>query len=284
MPEARGAAVVRAATPQDLHAAHAWLPGLQAAAVSPQSILVAADDRGVCGVAAMSASRAGPAMRAEVVVHPGARRQGVGTALAQGLADIARTWRALRLETWRPVSDDGSAAFLSRLGASATSRLLSFDVDLQDERLRRRLGARFDAAAAAVRPLVPADLATIAPVYATHLNESAAQAHARLLAMVTHPVFGPVCLGLQRDGVLRGFVVFQCEADGVPRLDYWFVDAHARGASALALVACALRAGHARGHARARFQCRDDARTTLRLAREAHATLSLTETAYELAL
>ena len=120
MTEARGALRIRVAAPHDLYSAHAFLPWIATAAVPLNAIVVAESDAGVCGVGALSTTQTGGALRASIVVHGTARRQGAGTALLHGLADAARAWGASRLRTWRPTDAEPALAFLAHAGAETT--------------------------------------------------------------------------------------------------------------------------------------------------------------------
>ncbi len=283
MPEARGAARLRAALPQDLYAAHAFLPWIATAAVPLGGLFVAEADAGICGVAALSTVQTGSSLRADVFVHPQWRRQGIGRALLGEVAGAARAWGATRLRSWRPTDAEPALAFLDDLGAVASARLLTFEAAPDLVEFRRRLGRRADATAAGMRPLDAADLSWLAELYAARLGDPLPVATARLQSVLADPLAGPLSLVFERRGG-RAFLVFQPDDDGVPRLDFWYADPRVRGTAALALLCAAIDRGRTLGVGRLRFQCRDDARSPLRLAREIGATAVRTQTSHELAL
>lgn len=284
MPEARGALRIRVAAPHDLYAAHAFLPWIATAAVPLDAIVVAENDAGLCGIGALSTTQTAGALRVWISVHETARRQGAGSALLHGLADVARAWGASRLRTWRPTDAESALAFLAHAGAEAPVRLLSFEASPDLAAFRGRLGRRADAASSDVRPLSEADLPQIARLYAAHLGDTPHVAIARLRAMLANPLASALSLAFERRGAMRAFVICQPDDDGTPRVDFWYADPTVRGSSALALIALGADRFRALGGTRMRFQCRDDARSTLRLARESGATLVRTETSHELVL
>ncbi len=275
---------VRAAAPRDLYAAHAFLPWIAAAAVPLQGLFVAEDAEGVCGVGALSTLQTDAGLRADIVVHPGARRRGLGSALLQRLADVARAWGASRLRTWRPTDDAPAQAFLAHHGAEPTSRLLTFEAMPDLAAFRRRLGARTVAAMAAVRPLAESDLPALAALYAEFLGDTVPVALQRLRAMLADPLTSALSVGYERRGALRAFIVFQPGEQGVPRLDFWYADPSVRGVSSLSLIVAAIDRIQAVGAGPIRCQCRDDSLTTLRLAEEMGVQPLRIETSYALAL
>ena len=94
----------------------------------PQALLVvAADGPEVVGMALGEPGRAADGSAAPDVlhlsmlyVHPGARRQGVGGALAEGLADAAYPRGARRLQAWTRTSDAPARAFYAACGLEPT--------------------------------------------------------------------------------------------------------------------------------------------------------------------
>ncbi len=144
--------------------------------------------------------------------------------------------------------------------------------------------SRIDERARRVRALGETDLPQIARLYAAHLGDTPQIATARLRAMLAHPLASVLSLAFERRGAMRAFLICQPDDDGMPRVDFWYADPTVRGSSALALIAVATDRFRALGGIRMRFQCRDDARSTLRLAHESGARLVRTETSHELVL
>lgn len=286
-PDDAAAVGVRLAAAHDLYAAHAFLPWIATAAVPLNAIFVAHDRDRLCGAAALSTIPVGDSLRADIFVHPQDRRRGLGSRLLAPLADAARAWGAARLRTWRPTDDAGATAFLGHARAVPASRLLTFEVSAdQCINLCWRLGPKVATVAgkAVVRSLGEADLPAIASFYAMHLGDALAVAVHRLRAVLADTAFQELSVGVESEGVLRGFAIFRADDDGMPRLDFWYVDPCMRGVSALALIVAAFRRSLPAGRRSVRFQCRDDARHTLRMAREMGALPVRTEVLHELAL
>lgn len=102
---------------------------------APDAVLVvAADDGHVAGLALGEWGRTddgagelvpGLLHLSIVAVHPSAQRQGLGSALAEGLADAAYVRGARRLSAW--ARDGDSTAFLTALGLEPTGRQRELD-------------------------------------------------------------------------------------------------------------------------------------------------------------
>ena len=94
----------------------------------PAAVLVVAvtDDDDVVGAALGTWGRAdgelvpGLLQLELLVAHPSHRRQGLGGALAEALADEAYGKGARRLQAWTPADDDAAGAFLEAVGLEPT--------------------------------------------------------------------------------------------------------------------------------------------------------------------
>ncbi len=276
---------VRVAAPSDLYAATGFLPWLAAQDVPLENVFVAEREGRICAAGALSLPSGGPGtLLADLVVHPQERRRGLGEQLLRRLADAGRAWGAVRLRTLRPTDDAASLAFLARAGARALEPLVTYETTVERGAFGRGLGRRAAASRPAARPLAPADLPRIAAYYARHLGVTPAAALARLRDTLADPVLAPISLALERAGSLLGFVIFRHDPDRMLRLDYWFVDARARGIPALALLAAVAASDTLPARFPLRFQAGMGAVATHRLARELGATVSRRETVHDLDL
>jgi mycothiol synthase len=182
-----------------------------AGAAPHRSHLVATDDEAATGYAQLT--RAGEdAAQAELVVHPGHRRRGIGARLAGALLEAVRQdrsgtpGRAVTLDVWAHGDSAAAAALAARAGFSRGRVLLQ---------LRTPLAALDDAgpawpAGVTVRTFEPGKdeqdwLALNARAFAGHPEQGRWTEH-DLLARESEPWFDPAGFFLaERDGDLVGF-------------------------------------------------------------------------------
>ncbi len=291
---ARGA-TIRLAAARDLYAAHALLPWLARSVVPADAVFVAEADDGICAAAAFSSLVHGvrhPGFAGEVVVHERHRRQGIGRALVRALTDAARDWAVPYLRARDATDDPGALAFLAGLGAVPTGQRLCFESSADLSAFAKRFPRWHDTATGIdgattniTRPLRHDDLDAVAAAYGAAVNEPLPFALQRLRATLADPATAALSIVLEREAQVTGFILARRDADGVPALDFWYSHpSNPRGAPAIALLSAAARNAFEHGVERFRFQCRDDARTTLRMAREIQATPIRTETFHAIAV
>lgn len=277
-----------------LPACFALLPSL----AHPESVVLTATDRdgvllGAGGVLWRGWNQ--PAgLPAWIEVLPDSRRQGVGRALLRSLAALGAA-ESDRLWALNPVDEASpAAAFARACGADAAKRHLYFEA--QGDAFTAEMAGILDRLRGAGR--VPADL-TIAPLSAANVEqvkwlivEQMAAAPPRLEATLARglaepPATAPVdrersCVLTTPDGTVAGALLTRrVPGEDVSEVVCNVVDPRWRRGFANPLLLHAFTAKSlAQGCTRMRFDCDEDVRDTVRLARRSGATQLRVETRF----
>jgi GNAT superfamily N-acetyltransferase len=219
-----------------------------------------------------------PGFRCALRVLPAFRRQGIGHALLQALAEEARRWNVPRLHAWRPVDEASEeAAALQALGFARLSTMHHFigTVDRAlpaAERLESSLRARMRAPETVrIVPLHEVPREQVVSLYQRQLGGSTTSVGEHLSRVLHDEPARAISVAAWDGERVLGFMLLAMR-DGCPEADFWVSDLGRRNGwiAALTLHASLQRIG-ALGLREYRFHCNEHVQATMNFARRTEA-------------
>jgi len=271
---------IRVADPSDMRACRMLLPETFSPGNAPEALVALGADGALAGAAAIGWEAVGdpPAFPVAVHVLPAARLRGLGRALLDAVAALARD-EAPALQPWTVLREDSAqAAFCLAAGFIVHHRILHFvgEAELMERMLtpyREKLDrSGWIPAGARVVPLREAPLAEVAHLVGREFHNNPGAMLARLHGRAGTPPDPQRSVVLLLDGAVVGVQLVSIAADGIPEVEANVVlPTLRRGWANLLLTQEGTRIGVLHGSRRFRFFCDDRVIDTVNLARRSGA-------------
>jgi GNAT superfamily N-acetyltransferase len=271
--------VVRRALTSELGTAFTLLPHALNQAVPPESVVVAVskDAGGILGVGVFSivpTDTLKPGMPGDIFVLPSARRQGIGTAILEELRNALKGWGVKYLHTWNSSEIGTEPRFLNGTGFSPLLRVFHFEAEtLKANEIctvlveRLRAGGRIPPGTNPV-PLHSAERLDAVRLYAHHFQTFEHDADHNLNQALSDSTAHELSFALLLDGQMIGFILWKMDSEGVPKVDLWISSPRFRtGWPAILLLHASIARLEQLGYPRGRFECNEQTKATLNIAR-----------------
>ena len=206
------------------------------------------------------------------------RRQGVGSQLVRKLSSYVASWDVPYIHGWQSYTVSDQSHFLQACGFEPYLNYYGFEVPRSSaieilailEKYSRR---SLDSEAFEFRPINTSLQSEEVKLYSQHFLVTYDVALQRMQQASLRNASSLLSSSLFFGGKLHGFITGYEDVEGVPKVDFWVTQRLLTHTPAAMLLLCHfVKKAYDSGYSRARFDCNDQARSTLRVAKRLNAS------------
>lgn len=212
------------------------------------------------------------------------RRKGIGRLIVAELADYVLSWNVPHLLSWHAYGHGEQYAFLKACGFDAYLKVHKFQVVRESAHILLDLLARFQQKndsfkGLQLKLLTEANVHEIASLYCAHFMVSYEVGLQTLKQMTSLPQASLLSSIAYLENNPIGFIIGYLDTENLPKVDFWMIGPKFRNSPiSLVLLCHFVKNAYEHGYSVARFDCNDDARSTLKIAARLNAeTLEVCE-------